>query len=135
MKSTILSLTAFACLSLSLLSCKKEPTLKDQLVGNWVSIEVLSGSNDISGSSTFELNLESSNEFALDISSIVPITGKVTQSFNGDWEIDDLKQDIKLTYNDTGNVETWEVVSISNTNLKTIFYDNNTKYQINFKRQ
>jgi hypothetical protein len=124
-------------LALTLLfgSCKEEPSFKEQLVGNWVSTEVLSGNTNLSGSNTFTLNLQATDEFDLDIVSVVPISGEIRQSFLGDWQTDDKKQDLILKYEGYEESKTWEIIAISNTSLKASMIENNVRYQLTFKRQ
>jgi hypothetical protein len=135
MKNAILNLAAFALLISTLTSCKKDPTFKEQLVGDWVSTKVKAGTTDLSGSNTFELRLHASSEFDLDITSTVPLSGSIVQSFSGDWDTEDTKQDITLTYNGSGQTKTWDVVNIGNTTLTTELVEDNIRYQVTFERR
>ena len=75
-----------------------------------------------------------SQEFSLDVTTTVPFTGKVTQSFSGDWTEDQTKQDVTLNYSDGGK-KTWDIVAISETSLTAELIESNTRYQVKFERQ
>jgi len=134
MKNTVLNLIAFVLLFTSFAACKKETAFKDRLVGQWQSTQVMAGTSDVTSTYDFDLNLEKTMEFDLDVVTTVPFTGKVTQSYSGDWEDDESKQDITLFYSD-GAKKTWEVVLISDTRLTVELVENNTRYQVKFERK
>lgn len=135
MKNTILSLTALALFTVAFSSCKKEATFEDQLVGNWKSVEVKAGTSDVTNSNSFDLRLQSSNEFDLDITVMVPFAGNLTKSYNGDWTGNDAKQDLTLIYYGNGEMKTWEVVALSDTGMTTELVEDNVRYQVRFERQ
>jgi hypothetical protein len=135
MKNAILSLTALTLFTVAFSSCKKDPTFKDQLVGNWKSIEVKAGANDLTSSNSYDLRLQSTNEFDLDVTYMLPLTGKVIQSYDGNWATDDAKQDVTLTYNGSGDVKTWEITAISDLNMTAELLEDNVRYQVTFKKQ
>ena len=134
MKNAVLNLAAFVLLASSFGACKKEKTFKDEVVGRWLSAQVTVGGVDVSSSYTFDLNLESSKEFNLDVTTTVPLTGKVTQSYSGDWSEDETKQDLTLNYSD-GDTKTWDIVAISETSMTAEIIESNTRYQVKFDRQ
>lgn len=134
MKNAVLNLAAFVLLASSFGACKKEKTFKDEVVGRWLSAQVTVGGVDVSSSYTFDLNLESSKEFNLDVTTTVPLTGKVTQSYSGDWSEDETKQDLTLNYSD-GDSKTWDIVAISETSMTAEIIESNTRYQVKFDRQ
>lgn len=135
MKNAFFSLTALALLTLAMSSCRKDPTFKEQLVGNWKSVEVKAGTSDLSGSTTFDLRLQATDEFDLDVTYIVPLTGKQIQSYSGDWVANLDKHDITLTYNGTGETKTWEVTAIADLSLTAELVEDNIRYQVTFQRQ
>lgn len=134
MKNAVLNLAAFLLLAPAFLACKKEKTFKDQVVGHWKSVQVTIGGSDATSSYDFDLNLESSQEFSLDVTTNVPLTGKVTQSYSGDWSEDEAKQDITLHYTN-GDEKTWDVISITETALTAELIENNVRYQVKFNKQ
>ncbi len=134
MKNTILNLAAFVLLSSSFVACKKEITFKDELVGRWLSSKVTVGSTDVTSSYTFDLKLEASQEFSLDVISNVPLTGQITQSYGGDWTEDQAKQDITLLYSD-GAQKTWDIIALSETLMTAELIENNTRYQVKFEKK
>ena len=135
MKNTIFNLAALLLFTAAFSSCKKDPTFKDQLVGNWKSTEVKAGTVDLTSSNTFDLRLQSSAEFDLDVTAMVPLTGKVIQSYNGDWSTDDTRQDVTLTYSGTGETKTWDITAISDNSMTAELLENNVRYQVTFERQ
>lgn len=135
MKNSILSLAALALFTFAFSSCKKDPTFKEQIVGNWKSVEVKSDDTDLSHSNSFNLRLQSSAEFDLEITATVPIAGKISQSFNGDWTSDDAKQDVTLQYNGTGETKTWEILTLSDVSMTAELFEDNIRYQVKFERQ
>ncbi len=135
MKNSILSLLALALLSAAFPSCKKELTLKDHLVGEWQSIQVKAGNSDATNSNHFDLSLQSTDEFDLDVTAIVPLAGTVTKSYSGDWSADDAKQDITLVYNSTGEQKTWDITAWSENSMTAELVENNVRYQVKFQRK
>jgi hypothetical protein len=134
MKNAIFSLAALALIASAFTSCKKDPTFKDQLVGQWLSVKVKAGSTDYTASSQYNLNLEANNEFDLDVTATVPFTGQVTQSYSGDWSEDGTKQDVVLTYSD-GEEQTWEIAELTETTLTAEIIQSNVRYQVTFEKQ
>jgi len=134
MKNAVLNLAAFLLLTSAFVSCKKEESFKDELVGHWLSSKVTIAGVDNTSSYTFDLTLEESKEFSLDVTTIVPLTGKSTQTFSGDWNEDESKQDITLQYTD-GEQKTWDIVALSDTRLTAELIENNTRYQVIFERK
>ncbi|MFN0037539.1 MAG: hypothetical protein ACKVUS_20955 [Saprospiraceae bacterium] len=134
MKNAVLNLAAFLLLASAFVACKKEKTFKDQLVGHWQSVQVTVADVDATPSYGFDLNLEESNEFDLDVSSVVPLAGTVTQSYSGDWDDDEAKQDVTLNYTN-GDKKTWDVTAISETSMTAELIESNVRYQVKFARQ
>ena len=134
MKNALFSLLALAFIASVTSSCKKEKTFKDELVGHWVSSKVTAGSNDVTSAYTFDLNLQNSQEFSLDVTSDVPLTGRITQSYAGDWDDDEAKQDVTLTYSD-GTKKTWDIILVSETQLTAELIENSVRYQVKFDKK
>ncbi|MBL7807544.1 MAG: hypothetical protein JNN28_07015, partial [Saprospiraceae bacterium] len=53
MKNAVLNLAAYLMLALAFGACKKEKSFKDQLVGNWQSVEVTVAEQDVTSSFQF----------------------------------------------------------------------------------
>ncbi|MDO8365596.1 MAG: hypothetical protein Q7T20_02280 [Saprospiraceae bacterium] len=134
MKNTFLNLAAFLLLASAFVACKKEPSFKDELVGHWLSSKVTIGGEDYTKSYIFDLNLEASDEFSLDVTTTVPLVSQSTQSYSGDWTNDQSKQDVTLHYTD-GSQKTWDIVAISDTRLTAELIENNVRNQVIFERQ
>jgi hypothetical protein len=135
MKNVVLNLAAFVLFSSAFVACKKdEPTFQKDLVGHWLSTQVTVGGVDVTSSYTFDLTLEQSLEFSLDVTTVVPLTGQMTQSFGGDWTEDETKQDVTLNYSD-GAKKTWDIISISASSMTAELIEDNTRYQVKFNRQ
>ncbi len=135
MKNAVLNLAAFLLLAPAFISCKKEKTFKDQLVGNWQSVEVTVADQNVTGSFIFDLDLQSSNEFNLDVTTIIPLSNPVVQSYSGDWTEDDSKQDVTLLYN-TGEQKTWEITVLTESSMTAeIVEPDNKRYKVVFNRK
>lgn len=135
MKNAVLNLAAYLMLALAFGACKKEKTFKDQLVGNWQSTKVSVADQDVTASFSFALDLQSSNEFNLDVTTIIPLTSPVVQSYSGDWSDDEAKQDVTLFYS-TGEQKTWEITSLTETGLTAeIVESDNKRYKVVFERK
>lgn len=138
MKNAVLNL-AFGLLLLSVLpACKKDPTFGEQLTGHWKSTQVTIGNEDVSDTYAYDLNLASNQEFNLDIYITffsIPAPDTIVQSFNGDWDDQEKKQDLMLRFSN-GEEETWDILSLSASSLtmESISADNK-RYQIKFVRQ
>lgn len=136
MKNAALGLMAFLFISsLSLVSCKKEATLQDRLVGNWVSSKVQSNGIDYSAIVKFKLDLQNSKEFDLDVTTNLPPAGSSTQSYNGDWTEDETKQDLILTFSNNSNPSTYEISDLTNLVMAAEIIYEGTRYQVSFDRQ
>ena len=84
---------------------------------------------------TFMLHLEGSYEFELDVTSIVPLTGTITQTYTGDWIEDEARQDITLTYRNSDQ-KNWDITLLTETNMTAeIIEADNKRYQVKFQRQ
>lgn len=138
MKNAVLNL-AFGLLLLSALpACKKDPTFGERLTGHWKSTQVTIASEDVSNTYVYDLNLASNQEFNLDIYITffaIPTPDTIVQSFNGDWDEQEKKQDLMLRFSN-GNEETWDIIALSENSLtmETISADNK-RHQIKFERQ
>ncbi len=133
MKNAVLNLAAFLLLASSFVACKKDKTFKDRLVGQWQSVQVTAGTVDATTSYTYNLNLEGSLEFDLDITTY-PFGDPTTKSYNGEWNEDESKQDLTLIYAN-GDQKTWDVKSISDTKMTVeIIGADNIRYQVKFER-
>lgn len=133
MKNAVPSLLALLLISaVSFVSCKKDDSLQDRLVGNWHSSQVKSGGTDYSAIVEFNLDLQSSQEFDLDVITTLPFTGSSTQSYNGDWKEDEAKQDLILTFNNTSS--TYEIVELSGNVMKAETVYEGTRYEVTFER-
>lgn len=121
--------------SLSFVSCKKDDTLQDRLVGTWNSKEVKSGGIDYSAIVDFNLDLQGSHEFDLDVTTNLPPAGTSTQSYNGDWKEDETKQDLILTFSGSTTPSTYEISELTGTAMKAEIIHEGTRYEVTFERQ
>ncbi len=136
MKNAALGLLAILLISsFSFVSCKKDETLQDRLVGVWLSSKVKSGDVDYSAIVKFNLDLQKSNEFDLDVITNLPPAGTNTQSYNGDWVEDETKQDLILTFSNSSTPSTYEINSLTGTSMVAEIIYEGTRYQVTFQRQ
>jgi len=127
-----------ACLlisSFAFVSCKKDDSLQDRLVGVWVSNQVKSGGIDYSAIVKFDLDLQGSMEFDLDVTTNLPPAGSHTQSYNGDWREDEAKQDLILTFNNSTTPSTYEINQLNGTTMVAEIIYEGTRYEVYFQRQ
>ena len=130
MKNLILSLLA---LSVAFVSCKKEATFDDQLVGNWISTNVKIKGVDVTSTNTVVLNIQSSHEFDADVTTKVVIGEPVVSSYTGIWTADEVKQEITLKY-DNSSEEKYDVTSLTDKVMKATVVVNNERREFVFEK-
>ena len=133
MKIAVHSLSALLFISaLSFVSCKKDDSLQDRLVGSWNSSQVKSSGADYSAIVQFNLDLQATQEFDLDVVTNLPPAGSSTQSYSGDKK-DETKQDLILTFNNT--TSTYDISELTGTSMKAEIVYEGTRYEVIFERQ
>lgn len=133
MKSTVFAFATLILAAISLSSCKKDPKLAELIIGNWQSTQIIAGDADLSNVNRFDLNFQSSREFDLDLrTTIAGVTQTISDS--GDWQEDEGKWDITLTYNSNGEKITYDVQNIGNSEMDVEYTQNGTRYKIKFKK-
>ena len=136
MKNAALGLMALLFISsLSFVSCKKDDSLQDRLVGVWVSNQVKSGGIDYSAIVKFDLDLQGTQEFDLDVITNLPPAGSSTQSYTGDWREDEAKQDLILTFNNNTTPSTYEISALTATTMTAEIVYEGTRYEVTFEKQ
>lgn len=130
MKNLILSLLA---LSVAFVSCKKEATFDDQLVGNWTSTNVKIKGVDVTSTNTVVLNIQSSHEFDADVTTKVAIGQPIVSSYTGIWAADEVKQEITLKY-DNSSEEKYDVTSLTDKVMKATVVVNNERREFVFEK-
>lgn len=130
MKNLILSLLV---LSVAFVSCKKEPTFDDQLVGNWISTNVKIKGVDVTSTNTVVLNIQSSHEFDADVTTKVVIGDPIVSSYTGTWAADEVKQEITLKY-DNNSEEKYDVTSLTDKVMKATVVVNNERREFVFEK-
>jgi len=130
MKNFLFSLLV---LSLSLVSCKKEATFDDKLIGEWTSTSVKVGGSDVTNSNSVVMTIEASREFDADIT-VAPLFGSpVTNSYTGDWSADELKQELILKYS-TGEQEKYDITSLTDNIMKASTVVENVRREFVFEK-
>lgn len=130
MKNFLFSLLV---LSLSLVSCKKEATFDDKLIGEWTSTSVKVGGSDVTNSNSVVMTIEVSREFDADIT-VAPLFGSpVTNSYTGDWSADELKQELILKYS-TGEQEKYDITSLTENIMKASTVVENVRREFVFEK-
>jgi hypothetical protein len=130
MKNFLFSLLV---LSLSLVSCKKEATFDDKLIGEWTSTSVKVGGSDVTNSNSVVMTIEASREFDADIT-VAPLFGSpVTNSYTGDWSADELKQELILKYS-TGEQEKYDITSLTENIMKASTVVENVRREFVFEK-
>lgn len=133
MKSTVFAFATLILAAVSLSSCKKDPKLAELIIGNWQSTQIIAGDADLSNVNRFDLNFQDSREFDLDLrTTIAGVTQTISDS--GDWQEDEGKWDVTLTYNSNGEKITYDVQNIANSEMDVEYTQNGTRYKIKFKK-
>ena len=130
MKNFLFSLLV---LSLSLVSCKKEATFDDQLIGEWSTSSVKVGGVDVTNTNTVVITIESSREFDADITTAPLFGSPVTNSYSGDWSADELKQELLLKY-DSGEEEKYDITSLTSTTMRASTVVENVRREFVFEK-
>ena len=127
------------CLLLSLTvvlpSCKKDklPSFKEQVTGHWKSSAVFINNTDVTAAYQYALSLEATHEFNLNLST--PLNGGSSTIYeSGDWIENEAKNDLTLTFNSSGQVITYDVTIVSETQMTASFTQNGSLFQITFDR-
>ncbi len=136
MKNLVFSLIVFFAASALFTSCdkKKELNFVEKLPGTWQSVKVTQGGNTQAGSS-FQIRLEASKEFDMDITTNLPIIGTTVTTRSGSWSSDDNRQEIQLTYDDSGEQIIWDVTLLTDTQLNIELIQNGVRYNIQFEKK
>jgi hypothetical protein len=123
-------------LALALTSCEKskEKSFEEKLIGRWHSVSVKAAGADVTGNNEFNINLEASKEFDLDVIVSSPFAPTHTSSFTGTWAQDDNKLDVTLTYDETEDQKTWDVKDISDNVMVAELIQNAVRYEIKFEK-
>jgi hypothetical protein len=130
MKNFLFSLLV---LSFSLVSCKKEATFDDKLIGEWTSTSVKVGGSDVTNSNSVVMTIEASREFDADIT-VSPLFGSpVTNSYTGDWSADELKQELILKYS-TGEQEKYDITTLTENTMKASTVVENVRREFVFEK-
>ena len=83
----------------------------------------------------FDLDLQASQEFDLDVITNLPPAGSNTQSYNGDWREDEAKGDLILTFNNSTTPSTYEINDLTATTMIAEIIYEGTRYEVTFQRQ
>jgi hypothetical protein len=123
-------------LALALPSCEKskEKSFEEKLVGQWHSVSVKAGGADVTGNNEFNINMEASKEFDLDVIVTSPFAPTSTTSFSGVWAQDDDKLDVTLTYDESGDQKTWDVKDIADNYMVAELIQSTVRYEIRFEK-
>jgi hypothetical protein len=133
MKKSAFGILAFFLASLLVVSCKKDPTFEEKIVGSWQSLSVKASGVDVTASNQFKLTLKADSKFDLEITYVVPIAGKTTQTFTGTWSKtagDDTKIDLK--FDGSGNTSTLEISALDEDSMTSKITVSNVPYEVQF---
>ncbi|MEZ4918304.1 MAG: hypothetical protein R2792_04280 [Saprospiraceae bacterium] len=136
MKNSFFSFFALLLFSgILMTSCQKEntPSFKTQLEGHWQSSSVMVNSTDLSSFNQYKLFLEGTHEFELEYTTGLGSSTSTTLT-SGDWQEDQEKQDVTLIFNETGEALTYEVRTITSTEMVVEFIENNNRVTVSFEK-
>ncbi len=134
MKKSFFSLPLLLA-ALSFTACKKDPTFEERIVGDWRSVNVKLNGNDVTSYFSLDLELQSDKDFKATLNTVNIVTGKSeTTNPRGEWEADNAGQEFDLTYSDTGETETYEVLEFTGEEMIVETLQGNDIIEITFER-
>lgn len=137
MKKSFFSLSALILIALSFTACKKdEKTFEEQVIGSWHSVKVKVNDNNATNYYEYDLQLEQDKSFdaTLRYTPPPPIQEAVKHP-KGQWVAIDTDQKLELTYDGTQEVESYEVLELSDTEMMVrIEQSNGDKIEISFEK-
>jgi hypothetical protein len=136
MKKSAFGIFAFLFASLLIVSCKKDPTFEEKIVGAWKSLSVKASGVDVTASNQFNLTLKSDSKFDLEVTYTLPIVGKNTQTFTGTWT-KEAQDDTKITlkFDGSGNVSTLEISALDEDSMTSKITVSNVQYEVQFLKK
>jgi len=136
MKKSIFSLTVLLVAALSFTACKKdEKTFEEKVIGGWHSVKVKLNGSDVTNYFMLDLQLEQDKSFDATLKIVTFPTGQpgVTNP-KGKWTANDSGQKLDLTYDDSQETETYEVLELTDTEMTVKTKQNNDLIEITFEK-
>lgn len=134
MKKSFFILPVILLAALSFTSCKKDETFEEKITGEWHSVNVKLNGNDVTNYFTLDLELQSDKDFKATLQTVDIFSGaKTTTNPKGEWMADN-GEEIELTYDDTDESESYEVVDFSGDELIVETVQDGDKIEITFER-
>lgn len=136
MKKSFFSLTALLFVALSFTACKKdEKSFEEKVIGEWHSVQVKINGNDVTDYFIFDLQLEQDKSFDATLKIVTFPSGQAgVTNPKGEWTADDSSQNLDLTYDDSQETESYEVLELSDTEMKVKTKQNNDQIEITFEK-
>ena len=134
MKKLFFSLPVLLITALSFTACKKDPSFEERITGEWRSVNVKLNGNDVTNYFSLDLELQSDKDFKATLKTTDIFSGDMTTTNpKGEWSAAD-SEEIELTYDDTDESETYEVIEFSDDELVVETDQNGDKIEIIFER-
>lgn len=134
MKKSLFNLPVLLLTALSFTACKKEQTFEEKITGEWQSVDVKLNGNDVSGYFSLDLELQADKDFKAILKTTDIFSGKTTTTTpKGEWSAQG-NEEIELTYDDTEESESYEVLEFSGDEMTVETTQDGDKIEITFER-
>jgi hypothetical protein len=134
MKKSFFNLSVLLLTALSFTACKKEATFEEKITGEWQSVNVKLNGNDVTGYFSLDLELQADKDFKATLKTTDIFSGNTTTTNpRGEWSADG-GEEIELTYDDTDESESYEVLEFSDDELTVETFQDGDKIEITFER-
>lgn len=134
MKKSFFNLPVLLLTALSFTACKKEATFDEKITGEWQSVNVKLNGNDVTGYFSLDLELQADKDFKATLKTTDIFSGNTTTTNpKGEWATQG-SEELELTYDDTDESESYEVVEFSGDELSVETIQDGDKIEITFER-
>lgn len=135
MKKSFFNLAVLLLTALSFTACKKEPSFEEKITGEWQSISVKLNGNDVTSYFSLDLELQADKDFKATLKTTDIFSGNMTTTNpKGEWSTDG-GEEIELTYDDTNESESYDVLEFSDDELVVETVQDGDKIEITFERK
>lgn len=131
MQKSIFGFLAILFLGLTLVSCKKEQTFDDKLVGTWSSTKVIYDNSDATSLFQYTIVFQPSKEFEL--TQKTPLS---SQSIirSGTWETNEARQEVILRYDDSTESTRYDINALDGSHMTAETLLDGKKLEIELKK-
>ncbi len=136
MKKSIFSLNILLLVALSFTACKKdEKTFEEKVIGDWHSVNVKLNGSDVTDYFMLDIQLQQDQSFDATLKIVtLPNSQPGVTTPKGKWTANDTGKKLDLTYDDSQDTETYEVLELTDTGMTVKTKQNNDLIEITFER-